>query len=324
MSNRSEQSNESEDSNASIDPNVVVYTADEVLRAGLVVLKYTSKRIKRAKRKTNIERFKHHFGCPPLVAALIWEDLQTTAVPEAYLPPPKAKLQHFLMALYQLRKYPKELDRERQFDLSRNYSRDLVWFYLKKIQALKAEKIRWPDDNFGSDILAITVDGTHCWINEPQHAEWSLNSKYYSHKYGKAGVNYELGISLSQNRLVWMNGPFPAGESDSRVFKRHGLKHHLQSKGKRGIADGGYPGYARLLSTPNNQDKPEVRRFKRRALKRHETFNGMTKVFECLQGRFRHGVDRFATCFEAVAVICQYMIENGEPLYDIVVDGMFD
>jgi hypothetical protein len=202
MSNRSEQSNESEDSNASIDPNVVVYTADEVLRAGLVVLKYTSKRIKRAKRKTNIERFKHHFGCPPLVAALIWEDLQTTAVPEAYLPPPKAKLQHFLMALYQLRKYPKELDRERQFDLSRNYSRDLVWFYLKKIQALKAEKIRWPDDNFGSDIWAITVDGTHCWINEPQHAEWSLNSKYYLHKYGKAGVNYELGISLSQNRLV--------------------------------------------------------------------------------------------------------------------------
>ena len=110
MSNRSEQSNESEDSNASIDPNVVVYTADEVLRAGLVVLKYTSKGIKRAKRKTNIERFKHHFGCPPLVAALIWEDLQTTAVPEAYLPPPKAKLQHFLMAFGRLELFIGRLD----------------------------------------------------------------------------------------------------------------------------------------------------------------------------------------------------------------------
>ena len=48
MSNHFEQSNESEDSNAFINPNVVVYMADEVLRAGLVVLKYTSKRIKRA------------------------------------------------------------------------------------------------------------------------------------------------------------------------------------------------------------------------------------------------------------------------------------
>ena len=63
MSNRSEQSNESKDSNASIDPNVMVYTADEVLRAGLVILKYTSKQIKQAKWKMNIERFKHHFRC---------------------------------------------------------------------------------------------------------------------------------------------------------------------------------------------------------------------------------------------------------------------
>ena len=50
----------------------------------------------------------------------------------------------------------------------------------------------------------------------------------------------------------------------------------------------------------------------------------MTKVFDCLSGRFRSSVEKFATCFEAVVVICQYMIENDQPLFDIVIEGMFD
>ena len=117
-----------------------------------------------------------------------------------------------------------------------------------------------------------------------------------------------------------MNGPFKAGESDKKSFKERGLLAKLQSLGKRGIADGGYTGYPEL-SIPNAHDSPEVYKFKSRTLKRHETFNGMTKNFDCLSGRFRHSVDRFKNCFEAVCVICQYQLENGQPLYDILVEG---
>lgn len=35
-------------------------------------------------------------------------------------------------------------------------------------EALKTQKIMWPND-WGKDIWIITVDGTHCWINEPRH-----------------------------------------------------------------------------------------------------------------------------------------------------------
>jgi len=312
-----------EGSEDDVDPDVVVFTPDEILNKGLRLVNYSPRRIRRAKRKRNIERFKGHFGSEPVVLAQIWEDLQRTDVAEARLPPGDAKLDRFLMAMHHLKRYPTELEREPIFDIDLMEGRDWVWYFLEKVQALKAEKICWPDD-FGGDIWVITVDGTHCWVSEPGHPVWSQDSEYFSHKYGKAGVNYELGIALSLNRLVWINGPFKAGESDLRVFKRYGLRAKLKALKKRGIGDGGYTGHPLYVSTPNNLDSKDVKKFKSRALKRHETFNGMTKTFDCLSGRFRHNVKRFATCFEAVCVVCQYQLEHGNPLYDILVEGVFE
>jgi hypothetical protein len=37
-----------------------------------------------------------------------------------------------------------------------------------------------------------------------------------------------------------MTGPFPAGNSDNKVFKQEGLKAKLIETKKRGTADGGY------------------------------------------------------------------------------------
>ncbi len=301
----------------------VVYTPDELLNIGLRLVNYRTRRIKRAKRKTNVERFVGHFGSKPHVVALIWEDLQLTDNNEARVEPKDLFWEHFLMALHALKRYPTELEREAIFDISHAWGRDWVWFYVYKIRCLKYEKILWPADNFGDDLWVITVDGTHCWIQEPKHDTWSMDTRYFSHKFGKAGMNYELGIALSSSRLVWMNGPFPAGEADNKTFKVRGLKAKLEATNKRGIADGGYPGHPKVLSTPNKHDSKAVKKFKSRALKRHEKFNGMTKNFDCLSGRFRHSVDRFTHCFEAVCVICQYQLENGDPLYDIMIEELF-
>ncbi|KAG7336887.1 hypothetical protein IV203_028172 [Nitzschia inconspicua] len=78
------------------------------------------------------------------------------------------------------------------------------------------------------------------------------------------------------------------------------------------------------LIVQNAHDSFGVKKFKSRALKRHETFNGMTKRFGCLDGRFRHGSQKFATCFEAVCVLCQYQIEQELPLFDVLIEAIMD
>jgi hypothetical protein len=299
-----------------------IYTLEEILLSGLRLIGFTEGRISRAKPTTNIERFKAHFGSIPTVVALLWQDLQVTEIKKARVPPSKRNFSHFLMALHHLKRYPTELEREAIFDISLSYGRFWVWYFVEKMQALKEEKIKWPDGNGGDDIWILSVDGTHCWIHEPQHPTWSMDSDYYSHKYAKAGMNYELGISLTDSKLIWMNGPFPAGLNDITIFTKKGLKQKLKSCGKLAIGDGGYNGHPEEISSTNAHDSKEVKRFKSRALKRHERFNGYTKAFDCLSGRFRHSTDRFANCFEAVCVICQYQVENGYDLYDILLEDM--
>jgi hypothetical protein len=65
-----------------------------------------------------------------------------------------------------------------------------------------------------------------------------------------------------------------------------------------------------------------VKKFKSRALKRHEGFNGMTKTFKVLDIRFRNSIDKIAPAFEAVCVICQYKIETDEPLFEVLIDDV--
>ena len=312
-----------DDDGVEVVKDITIYTENELMLEGLKIIGYTERRILRAKYETNKDRFRSHFGSNMNVCICIWEDLQTATINEAWVPPTKRNIKHFLMTLHFLKRYPTEIEREAIFDISPQYGREWVWYYVEKIQALKAVKIKWPEDfEIQDDVWILTVDGTHCWIHEPKHPDWSQDSKYFSHKYGKAGINYELGILLTSSRLIWMNGPFKAGMSDKQIFKEKGLKEKLKSVGKKGIGDLGYTGHYNELSLQNPHDSKEVDRFKSRALKRHERFNGYTKAFDCLSGRFRHSVKRFANCFEAVCVICQYQIENGFDLYDILLEDM--
>lgn len=186
------------------------------------------------------------------------------------------------------------------------------------MQALKSQKIVWPN-SFSTDEWGLTVDGTHCWIREPGHPEFSYNPKTYSHKFAKAGLDYELGISLFENQLIWMNGPFEAGNNDMSVFLERGLKAKLEESNIKAIGDSGYTGYPNLISFPNSEDSEKVKKFKSQALKRHEKFNGMIKTFDCISGHFRHSEKQFKNCFKAVCVICQYLLEMDQPLYDILI-----
>jgi hypothetical protein len=76
------------------------------------MVQYQSKQIRRAKRETNLNRFRKHFGSSPLVCALIWEDFQMTEVQDAWVPPDSRRFEYFLMAMHYLKLYPKEYERK--------------------------------------------------------------------------------------------------------------------------------------------------------------------------------------------------------------------
>lgn len=304
-------------------PHIV--TAGEMLQEGLKLV-YKCARINRVKNnETNISRFNLKFGLHPSTACAVYEDLQKTDVVAARIDTAdETSLKMFLISLYFMRKYPTEDDLESIFDYSPRYISTKVWEYVNRIQALKAEKIVWPDNLNQDDDWIMTVDGTHCWIKEPSHPEFSQDKSKYSHKLNKAGKNYELGIDLNGG-LIWMNGAFDAGQNDITIFRRpDGLKERLEKLGKKCIGDLGYRGEPNFVSFPNPEDSKPVAMFKSRALKRHENFNCMTKVFAILAGRFRHPEEKFSNAFESVCVLCQYKLENELPLYDILVSAVIN
>ena len=153
---------------------------------------------------------------------------------------------------------------------------------MAKIQYLKHKKVVWPDDLGGEDVWILTFDGTHVWVYEPGHPLFSQDSEYYSHKLNKAGINYELGISLASRKLIWMNSPFKAGKSDLTVFTGGGLRDRLRQLGKKAIGGGIYKGNQDTVVYPNSHNSRPGKKFKSRVLKGHEAFNGMTKSFQIL------------------------------------------
>jgi hypothetical protein len=49
----------------------------------------------------------------------------------------------------------------------------------------------------------------------------------------KVGLSYELGISIFNNKLVWINGPFPAGNTDLMIYRKDGGLKSMIPAGKK-------------------------------------------------------------------------------------------
>lgn len=300
---------------------LIVLTANEVLKVGLELV-HANERIHNVKgdpwtSKTNQQRFKDHHGASHTVVSCIWEDLQTANFTPPDVPQHTACIKSLLESLSFLCRYKRETEREAVFDKSRKTLRKWCLCYLKRIQALKSQKIVFPEFN-ASDVWIMTVDGAHCKVNEPGHPEFSMDDKYFSHKHKNSGMSYELGIHLFESKLIWMNGPFPAGRNDNGNFSKGGLKEKLIAIQKKALGDKGHNGHPEACSTCNAFDDAAVKKFKSRAQMRHEQFNGMLKEFSCLDNCFRHGEEMFKVCFEATAVICQCRMDRGEKLFDLL------
>ena len=162
----------------------------EMKQRGLELLGFTERQLTSSNENRNQNRFKSSFGASPTTLCTIYEDLQTTNL----IIGEESTLKWFLIALHFLKRYPTETERENIFNVSERSARNNIWNMIESIRSLKEIKITWPDNLGSDDIWIMSVDGTHCWIAEPQHPIWSQDTSYFSHKYSKAGIDYELGI----------------------------------------------------------------------------------------------------------------------------------
>jgi len=303
---------------------VVILSPNEIMRKGLLLAGFSFHRQQRVCRASNLRRFKAFYGSAPIVLTVIWEDLQTTLIPDALIGVEEADdVDLFLLSMHYLRVYPTEPILSGLFKLCEKTGRKWAWHYADKIAALKIDKIVWPEEwTPGTDmnqtnvpIFIVSVDGVHFRCQEPKHPLYSKNPQYYSHKFKQAALTYELALSIYENKLVWINGPFPAGTHDITVF-RGGLKNMIPA-GKRAIGDNGYRGEPYVLSVPSSHDSPALRQLKGRARARQETFNARIKDFKILFDCFRHDIAKHQTIVHAVCVIVQYQMENGSPLFEV-------
>lgn len=121
----------------------------------------------------------------------------------------------------------------------------------------------------------ISVDGVDCSISEPS----PFSSKWWPHKLNRAGLRYEIGISICTGLVMWASRPWPCGSNSDVLVFRSGLKRLLESS-EFVVADSSYIDVKCVQ--PSGLEHPlHVPIFKIRA--RHEGVNGrMREFFVCL------------------------------------------
>ena len=150
----------------------------------------------------------------------------------------------------------------------------------------------------------VTVDGTDFRICEPT----CFDPKWMSHKFKSAGIRYEIGVSVSSGSIVWLHGPFPAGEQNDQGIFNLKMRQHLQQHEKV-LCDAGYSGShvtnGSLYGDTDDKLASNLRAY-------HERLNGKIKSFGSMTHRWRHQLEKHQVCFFAVAHIVQIAIEDSE------------
>ena len=73
------------------------------------------------------------------------------------------------------------------------------------------------------------------YIQEPRQ----FDLKWYSHKFKDTALHYEIGLCIETRWIVWVNGPFPAGEWSDMKIMRSGINQYLENC-ECHVGDGGF------------------------------------------------------------------------------------
>ena len=186
-------------------------TAQDFTKLGLEIARY--ERWETYSQTTNNELFVECFGATPKTCADMWDDLKIIDEVDRH-----SKPKFLLMALHSLFTNATERGVARFFGyIDRSRIRKHVREYIGKIQTLLQLKMLTFEEADNGLVYFMTVDGVHCRIQEqrPFSIIWA------SHKFGNdPALNYEIGLSIYHNKLIWLHGPIPAGlKNDCEVAK---------------------------------------------------------------------------------------------------------
>lgn len=187
--------------------------------------------------------------------------------------------------------------------LTTNFHPQILWENRKK-------------DDIGNDCLA-SVDGVDFEITGYTLRNGKPDPEYFSYKFKRAGLRYEIALCIRTSHIVWISGPFKPGVyNDIMIFRRPlGLKTMLEP-GERVEADDSYVGecpvYCKCPSSGTTYKKQKKIRARVRMC--HEHANERIKNFGAMKARFRHGVHKHGLALRACAVLTQLSMDSGEPL----------
>ncbi len=162
----------------------------------------------------------------------------------------------------------------------------------------------------------VSVDGTDLPIQEPTRP---VDPRYYSHKINRAALRYEVAVGIGSGYIVWINGPFPAGEWCDLSIARRSLVHYLH-KNEFYIADGGYRDGHQWSVTPSGSRSSYKNRQMGVVRSRHETINSRLKGWKILSAVFRHPLEKHSMSFRAVANIVQLGLQTDTPAFQVHYD----
>jgi hypothetical protein len=270
--------------------------------------------------------FHKHFGVSSLDAADIWYDL---CYYDQSLLKKKEKTEkgfkRTLAALYWLWLDPGNASAfASRFGCCVDYVQGKhLWKWITRISEMASKKLVWDAslDDPNSEILAFSTDGVDFETWEKQHPDLPMDPKNMSHKFMGCAAKYLIVLSVFRSKCVLIAGPFRGGLHDVDMCRQSGFMARLQQNGKVCIADRGFRSKhaheRRLFALPDYMDSPELSNFKSRARLRQESFNSRLKKFRVLSNKWRHGMEKHGIALRAVAVIVQYQMDNGSPLYSV-------
>lgn len=141
---------------------------------------------------------------------------------------------------------------------------------------------------------------------------------FFSHKFKKSALRYEVGVGIKSGDICWWWGPFEPGIWNDNMIFQSALVHELE-EGERVETDAGYKASApehvkcpgTVMSDLGNKEMSD------RVRARHETVNKRLKQFKILSNPYRHAIVDHQKVFAAIAVLTQLCFENGEPLFPV-------
>ncbi len=190
----------------------------------------------------------------------------------------------------------------------------LVGNFFKAIILLTLLQIHLDDRFENWNVLepSCTLDGVDCPIAEPRRP---IDPAFYSHKFKRAGLRYEVAVQINGTKIIWINGGVPCGRFPDLTLARLNFTTMLLPN-ERVAADKGYKDDLFMLpiSRPMNRGEKDFNTWHRKILARHETVNVRLKQFRVLKQVFTHGstteerIRLHIKCFTAVANLTQLML----------------